>query len=45
MIETSPAAASPTSRSRRGPELRVPMVEVNGLRKTYRTARGELDLF
>jgi len=45
MMQTTPAAASPTSHPTREPELRAPMVEVNGLKKTYQTARGELNLF
>jgi lipoprotein-releasing system ATP-binding protein len=56
MTETFPAAVSPTSRSSREPELRVqgegqtaanqaPIIQVTGLHKTYKTARGELNLF
>ena len=49
MIETTPAAASQASRSKRGPELRVadgsPVIRVDNLEKTYRTARGTLTLF
>jgi lipoprotein-releasing system ATP-binding protein len=56
MTETHPAAASPTPRSLRQPELRVrgegqipanqsPIVQVTNLQKSYKTARGELHLF
>jgi lipoprotein-releasing system ATP-binding protein len=64
MTETFPAAASPTSRSPREPELRTPggakneaqreaqtqageapIIQVTGLEKFYKTARGELTLF
>jgi lipoprotein-releasing system ATP-binding protein len=56
MTETFPAAASQSSRMARGPELRSqtedetqaetqPIIHVIGLQKTYRTARGELNLF
>jgi lipoprotein-releasing system ATP-binding protein len=50
MREGTPAAASQDARAARGPEARAqgagaPMIEVAGLRKTYRTARGALDLF
>jgi len=45
MIETTPAAASQASRSLRESELRAPVIQVNNLQKTYRTARGELTLF
>ncbi|MGO9337559.1 MAG: ABC transporter ATP-binding protein [Terracidiphilus sp.] len=56
MNETSPAAVSPTSRYPRGPELRAekdaqaqanqsPIIQVTDLQKTYKTARGELNLF
>ena len=56
MTETFPAAVSPTSRSPRGPELRAelegqtqanqaPIIQVTDLQKTYKTARGELNLF
>jgi lipoprotein-releasing system ATP-binding protein len=49
MIETTPAAASQATRSKRDSELRVadgsPVIHVNNLEKTYRTARGALTLF
>src|ERR1700689_4101746 len=56
MTETFPAAASPTSRSPREPELRAqgeeqtqanqaPIIQVTDLQKSYKTARGELNLF
>jgi len=49
MIETTPAAASQATRSTRESELRVadgsPVILVNNLEKTYRTARGALTLF
>ena len=49
MNPTSSAAASQASRSTRGSELRVPegtsIIQVRGLEKTYRTARGALTLF
>ena len=56
MTETFPAAASPSSRVARGPELRSqtegetqaetqPIIQVSDLQKTYKTARGELNLF
>jgi lipoprotein-releasing system ATP-binding protein len=52
MTETFPAAASQSSRMARGPELRSqteaetqPIIQVTGLQKTYKTARGELNLF
>jgi lipoprotein-releasing system ATP-binding protein len=56
MTETFPAAVSPTSRSSREPELRAqgeggtradkqPIIQVSDLQKTYKTARGELNLF
>ncbi len=49
MNQTSPAAASQASRSTRGSELRAPeaspIIQVRGLEKTYRTARGALTLF
>ncbi len=53
-MQTSPAVAGQVSRSTRDPESRVqnqtglqpgPIIQVEGLRKTYRTARGSLDLF
>jgi lipoprotein-releasing system ATP-binding protein len=56
MTETFPAAASPSSRVARGPELRSqtegetqaetqPIIQVSDLQKTYKTARDELNLF
>ena len=56
MTETFPAAASLTSRTTWGPELRAqeegqtqanqaPIIQVSDLQKTYKTARGELNLF
>jgi len=45
MMQSSPAAASQASRTARKPELRAPIVEVTDLQKTYKTARGELNLF
>ncbi len=45
MNETTPAAASQASRSTRDPESRVPVIRVQGLQKTYSTARGALTLF
>jgi ABC-type glutathione transport system ATPase component len=56
MTETSSAAASPTSRTERGHDVRVrregelgdsaaPIIQVSDLQKSYKTARGELNLF
>src|ERR1035437_501530 len=49
MMPSPPAAASQVTRSLREPELRSqvaePLIHVNGLEKTYRTARGPLTLF
>src|ERR1700678_737098 len=56
MTETFSAAASPSFRSARGPELRTqgegqpqanqaPIIQVTEVQKTYKTARGELTLF
>jgi lipoprotein-releasing system ATP-binding protein len=54
MIKTSPAAASQASRTERETDLRTPgqpdsvqtlIIQVSGLEKTYKTARGELTLF
>jgi len=53
MMQTSPAAAPLASRATRDPESRAagfdadqsPVIQVNGLGKTYQTARGALHLF
>jgi lipoprotein-releasing system ATP-binding protein len=50
MTETTPATGSQVPRPAWEPELRAgpaepPVIEVEGLRKTYHTARGALDLF
>jgi lipoprotein-releasing system ATP-binding protein len=50
MMNTTPAAASQASRTARESGLRneleqIPLIRVEGLKKTYRTARGELTLF
>jgi lipoprotein-releasing system ATP-binding protein len=49
MIQSSPAAASPTSRPTRETNLRAPiaspLIQVTDLQKSYKTARGTLDLF
>jgi len=49
MMQTSPAAAHSSTRSEREPELRAPilspLVQVTELQKTYKTARGTLNLF
>jgi lipoprotein-releasing system ATP-binding protein len=53
MMQTSPAATPEASRAAREPESRAsgtnlnhtPVIRVQGLRKSYRTARGALDLF
>jgi lipoprotein-releasing system ATP-binding protein len=45
MMQSSPAAAGQASRSLRVPDLRAPLIQVNNLKKTYKTARGELNLF
>jgi lipoprotein-releasing system ATP-binding protein len=49
MIQSSPAAASPTSRPTREKNLRAPiaspLIQVTDLQKSYKTARGTLDLF
>jgi lipoprotein-releasing system ATP-binding protein len=45
MIPTSPAVSSQASRPVGETELRSPIIEVHGLKKSYRTARGSLDLF
>jgi lipoprotein-releasing system ATP-binding protein len=50
MMESNPAAVPQTSRSTREPESRAqkqpaPVIDVRGLKKTYRTAQGTLTLF
>jgi lipoprotein-releasing system ATP-binding protein len=45
MMQSFPAAAGQASRSTRDPDLRAPIVDVRNLKKTYKTARGELNLF
>lgn len=45
MNQVTSAAAGPASRSKRVPESRVPIIQVQGLEKTYTTARGALTLF
>lgn len=45
MNQTFPAAASQASRLTRESNPRAPIIEVHGLEKTYRTARGTLTLF
>jgi lipoprotein-releasing system ATP-binding protein len=45
MIPTSPAVPSQASRPVGETELRSPIIEVHDLKKSYRTARGSLDLF
>jgi lipoprotein-releasing system ATP-binding protein len=45
MMPSSPAAAGQASRSMRDSELRAPIIEVDGLKKTYKTPRGTLNLF
>jgi len=48
MTEKSSAVGAQASRSLRDPDLRAPdspLIEVTGLEKTYRTARGPLTLF
>ena len=44
-MQTSPSAPEQATRTERETELRTPIVQVNGLRKTYQTARGTLNLF
>ena len=53
MIQTPSAAADPSSRTKWEPDLRAPitpsptapLIQVTDLQKTYRTARGTLNLF
>ena len=49
MTEPPAAAVAPVTRTEREPELRTrttePIIQVQGLEKTYRTARGPLTLF
>jgi lipoprotein-releasing system ATP-binding protein len=45
MMQTSSAAAGQASRSTRNPDLRAPIIQVNDLQKTHKTARGVLNLF
>jgi lipoprotein-releasing system ATP-binding protein len=45
MIQTSSAVAGKASRFTRDPNLRAPIIQVNDLQKTYKTARGVLNLF
>jgi lipoprotein-releasing system ATP-binding protein len=45
MNQTLPAAAGQAPRSERDPGVRAPLVRVENLEKTYRTARGALTLF
>ena len=52
MTESSLSAAPPSSRPAREPKLRAqdsagepPVIQVSGLEKRYKTARGELELF
>src|SRR5579862_8934267 len=50
MFKATPAVASQASRSMREPESRAPgadspLIRVEGLKKTYQTARGALHLF
>jgi len=45
MMQTSPAAVSPSSRPTREPDLRAPLIQVTNLQKTYKTPRGTLNLF
>jgi len=44
-MQTSSAAAGQASRSTRNPDLRAPIIQVNDLQKTHKTARGVLNLF
>ncbi|MGB7549459.1 MAG: ABC transporter ATP-binding protein [Terracidiphilus sp.] len=45
MNQTFPAAASQASRATREPKSRASIIQVQGLEKTYTTARGALTLF
>jgi len=45
MNQASSAAASQATRTSREPDARVPMIEVENLEKTYKTAHGTLTLF
>src|ERR1700752_389675 len=48
MKEPPPAVASPGARAQRDTDLRAatgPIIQVQGLEKTYQTARGPLTLF
>lgn len=45
MNQTIAAAASQASRKPRDPDVRVPIIQVHNLEKTYHTARGPLTLF
>jgi len=53
MTQTSPAADAPSARPTREPQLRAqdsasaqqPIIQVSGLAKSYKTARGDLTLF
>lgn len=45
MTQSSPAVAPQATRSARETELRAPIIQVHGLEKTYKTARGTLTLF
>jgi lipoprotein-releasing system ATP-binding protein len=45
MNQTSPAAAPQATRLAREPELRTRIIQVKGLEKSYKTARGSLTLF
>ena len=44
-MPTTPAAAGQASRTTREQELRAAVIEVSGLKKSYQTARGHLQLF
>jgi lipoprotein-releasing system ATP-binding protein len=45
MMQTLPAVPQQASRTEREQELRAPIIQVNGLKKTYQTTHGELTLF